>query len=305
VSAALSLRGVVKRYRRTVALDGLDLEVPAGSITGLIGPNGAGKTTTFGVVGGLVRPDAGAVDLLGQGPFDPAKHAGRVALLPQDCELNPYTPVEDLIAYFARLQGLGRAEAQGATAAVLEEVDLLERRRSRVGELSHGMRRRVAIAQALVGRPELVLLDEPQSGLDPDLVVRIRAVLRRRAGRVTLLVSSHQLAELEAVCDHVVFLERGRCVRAGPLAELTERQGLVRVEVTGAIDLSALRARLPGLQLELHGALLSAQGPGGLPPEEINRRLLPALIEAGVGVLGVQVGRGLEEAWMRDRQAAG
>jgi ABC-2 type transport system ATP-binding protein len=301
MTAALDLRGVVKQYGKVRALDGLDLSVPRGSITGLVGPNGAGKTTTFGVVGGLVRSDAGSVDILGQGSFDPRIHAGRVSLLPQDCELNPYTPVEDLVAYFACLQGLDRKDASASTLLVLDEVDLLDRRRSRVGELSHGMRRRVALAQALVGRPELVLLDEPQSGLDPHLVVRIRDVLRRRAGRLTLVVSSHQLAELEVVCDHMIFMEHGRCVRAGPLHELTDRVGLVRVEIVGSADLASLRDLLPTLELDLIPGQLTARAVDGQSAAAINALLLPVLLASGLGIVAVQAGRGLEETWMAGR----
>jgi len=168
---ALSLRGVDKAYGKTTALRGLDLDVPAGALVGLIGPNGAGKTTAFGIVGGTVRPDAGRIDVLGAGPFDPAQHAGRVGLLPQDSELNPHTPVRDLLRFFGRLQGLGRRQAEVEADRVPTLVELRERAGSKIRQLSHGMRRRVAVAQALLGSPELVLLDEPTSGLDPDLVV--------------------------------------------------------------------------------------------------------------------------------------
>ena len=163
MSAALVVDAVCKRYGARVALDRLSFEVPAGGITGLVGANGAGKTTCFGVVAGLLKPDAGHVDVLGRGAFQAQRHAGLLGLLPQDAELAPHARVVDLLVYFARLQGSSRGLAAREAARVLELLSLADRARSRVRELSHGMRRRVAVAQALLGKPQLVLLDEPTS----------------------------------------------------------------------------------------------------------------------------------------------
>ncbi|MCZ7680697.1 MAG: ATP-binding cassette domain-containing protein [Sandaracinaceae bacterium] len=135
---ALRLSRVHKRYGRTVALDGIDLDVPRGALLGLVGPNGAGKTTLFGVVGGMVRADAGAVDVLGEGPFDPERHAGRVTLVPQDCELNPHSSARQLLTFYARLQGAGKRQAERDADRVLELVRLSDRAGSRVRQLSHG-----------------------------------------------------------------------------------------------------------------------------------------------------------------------
>ncbi len=304
MTPALRLAAVTKAYGRVRALDGLDLEVPRGATMGLVGPNGAGKTTTFGVVGGLVRPDAGQIDILGQGAFDPAAHRGRVLLLPQDSELNPHTPVRTLLVNLARLQGLTRAGAGRAADRVLDEVELADRGGFRIGQLSHGMRRRVAVAQALLGEPELVLLDEPTSGLDPALVVRMRDVVRRRRGRVTLLISSHVLSELEAVCDHVAFLEAGRCVRQGPLDEVTGRTARIRVQLGAPADPAALAALLGDLPFEVDGAAVVVHVPGDADVAATNRRILPALIAAGHDVLEVTLGDRLEAAWMQGRALA-
>ncbi|HEY8430680.1 MAG TPA: ABC transporter ATP-binding protein, partial [Sandaracinaceae bacterium] len=214
---ALRLAGVRKRYGRTVALDGVDLDVPRGALVGLVGPNGAGKTTLFGIVSGAVRPDAGTVDVLGEGPFDPARHAGRVTVLPQDCELSPHSSARQLLVFYARLAGATKREAERDADRVLDLVRLSDRAGDRVRQLSHGMRRRLAVAQALLGAPELVLLDEPTGGLDPHLVVEMRELLRSQRGERTLVVSSHILADLEQTCDHVVFLERGRVLESGQL----------------------------------------------------------------------------------------
>jgi ABC-2 type transport system ATP-binding protein len=300
VKPALELIGVRKSYGERVALDGLAFTVPRGSITGLIGPNGAGKTTCFGVVGGLVLPDEGKIDVLGRGPFLARRDAGLLGLLPQDSELPGHTRVEHFLRYLARLQGCTRAEAAREVDRVLELVALRDRRGSRLRELSHGMRRRVAVAQALLGKPELVLLDEPVSGLDPSLVAQMRDVLRAQRDRhgTSLLVSSHQLAELEAVCDHVVFVEAGRTVQSGSLAEVTGRSRLLRYSLERAPELATLQARLPDLELRYDGAVLHATPPNGQAAGQVNARVLPVLLELDAGVLEVLRGGTLEAAYL-------
>ena len=301
MTPALVLQGVVKRYGRVTALDGLDVVVPRGVVCGMIGPNGAGKTTTFGIVGGYIEPDAGAVDLLGDGRFDPAKHRGRITLLPQDCELNPHTPVRDLLTFFARLQGMTAREAVHDADRVLDLVALTDRAQSRVRQLSHGMKRRVAVAQALLGDPQLVLLDEPTNGLDPELVVRMREVFVAQRGRRTLIVSSHVLAELEAACDHVIFLERGKCVRQGPIAEVTQRGARVRITLETRVD-ADLAAAVPGLVVRWEDAMLVLTAPGR-DAASVNAAVLPVLLAAGARILEVRLGETLEAAYMDARAA--
>ncbi len=305
---ALRLRGVTKRYGKNTALDALDLEVPAGALCGLIGPNGAGKTTTFGVTGGLVRADAGEVDLLNDGPFDAERHKGRLGLLPQDCELNPSTPVRQLLVFYARLQGMDRRRAEYQADKVLEAVDLSDRAGARIRQLSHGMRRRVAVAQALIGEPALVLLDEPTSGLDPHLVVRMRELFLAQKGRRTLLISSHQLAELEAVCDHVIFMEKGRVVRAGTLHEVTGRGTeirlvLARAEAAARAE-AVIRETLPDATTRLSGDSVLVEAPAGMDAPALNAALLPALVAAGAPILEVRSGRSLEDRYMEARAEA-
>lgn len=301
MTPALVLQGVVKRYGRVTALDGLDVAVPRGVVCGMIGPNGAGKTTTFGIVGGYIEPDAGAVDLLGEGRFDPAKHRGRITLLPQDCELNPHTPVRDLLTFFARLQGMTAREAVHDADRVLDLVALTDRAQSRVRQLSHGMKRRVAVAQALLGDPQLVLLDEPTNGLDPELVVRMREVFVAQRGRRTLIVSSHVLAELEAACDHVIFLERGKCVRQGPIAEVTQRGARVRITLEARVD-ADLAAAVPGLVVRWEDAMVVLTAPGR-DAASVNAAVLPVLLAAGARILEVRLGETLEAAYMDARAA--
>lgn len=304
VAPALRTVGLRRAYGRTVALDGLDLEIPRGVVCGLVGPNGAGKTTAMGIICGLVQPDDGQVDLLGEGPFDPARHAGRITLLPQDCELPADLPVGQVLRWYARLQGMTAAQAAHAADRVLDEVALADRAGQRVKQLSHGMRRRVAVAQALLGQPELVLLDEPTSGLDPHLVVRMRELFRARRQGATLVVSSHVLAELEATCDFVVFMEKGRTVAQGPLAEVTGRSRQVIVRLAPGSDTSALVPALvaAGLQATADGDQLVVSGDAGLGTADLNSRMLPVLLAAGARIEEVQAGRSLEATWMASRE---
>ncbi len=299
---ALRLRGVRKRYGRTVALDGLDLDVPRGCLLGLIGPNGAGKTTTFGVVSGAVRPDAGTIDVLGEGPFDPSRHVGRVTVLPQDCELSPHSSARQLLTFYARLAGMSGDRARRDADRVLELVRLEDRADARVRQLSHGMRRRLAVAQALLGEPELVLLDEPTGGLDPHLVVEMREVLRAQRGERTLVVSSHILADLEAVCDRVAFLESGRCVHGGAVDEVTRRGGVVRIRLAEALD-PAVAAEIAGERTHrIEGGELVVEPADEEDLAALNAALLPRLIERGARVLEVRSGESLEAAYMASRR---
>lgn len=305
MSAALTLRGVRKAYGRTVALDGLDMSVPRGAICGFIGPNGAGKTTTFGIVGGMIRPDAGEVDVLGRGPLRPLAHPGALTMLPQDCELSPHVTLRQLLTHYARLQGATAGEAARDVQARLEEVVLHDRADARIKTLSHGMRRRVSIAQALLGQPELVMLDEPTSGLDPELVVKMREVFASHRKKRTLIVSSHNLLELEALCDHVVFIERGRVTRSGSMAEVTEQGMVMRYAVENAVDLAPLAAVHPGLEMTWDGPNLVVRGSAGWTPADLNRAVVPFLFQMNAGLLEIRRGKSLEDAYLAGRNAAG
>ncbi len=304
MSDAIALRGVRKAYGRTVALDGLDMRVPRGAICGFIGPNGAGKTTTFGILGGMIRPDAGEVDVLGHGPLSPLEHPGSLTMLPQDCELSPHVTLRQLLTHYARLQGATAGEAARDVDGRLDEVALRDRAGARIKTLSHGMRRRVGIAQALLGSPALVLLDEPTSGLDPELVVRMRDVFASHREKRTLVVSSHNLLELEALCDHIVFIERGRCTRSGTMAEVTEQGLVMRYVMERVAPLEPLAAALPQLEMTWDATTLVVRGGAGWAPADVNRAILPHLLQADLGLLEIRRGKSLEDAYLAGKAEA-
>ena len=301
---ALTLRGLRKRYGRTIALDGLDASVPKGAISGFIGPNGAGKTTTFGIIGGMIRADGGEVDILGRGPLRPQQYPGSLTMLPQDCELSPHVTLKQLLLHYARLQGATKAEAEKDVDARLEDVVLTDRADARIKSLSHGMRRRVAIAQALLGKPNLVLLDEPTSGLDPELVVRMREVFASHRRKRTLVVSSHNLLELEALCDHVIFIDRGRCTRSGTMAEVTEQGLIMNYTVENAVDIEQLSAAHPELETSWEGKTLVVRGSGGWTPATLNATIAPYLFHTGAGLLEIRRGKSLEAAYLEGKAEA-
>jgi ABC-2 type transport system ATP-binding protein len=218
---AIEAEGLTKRYPggfgrpAQEALRGVDLAVPASAAFGLIGPNGAGKTTFVKALLGVVQPSAGRIRLLGGDPQDPAVRA-RVGYLPERLELaRAWTPVEILesVARFKRL-GLPRARL----LAQLEEVGIAEAATRRVGGFSKGMKQRVGLAVALLGEPDLLVLDEPTDGLDPMGRMEVRGLLQRAIARgATLFLNSHLLAETERVCGRIGVLVAGRIAREGPL----------------------------------------------------------------------------------------
>ena len=226
---ALETRNLVKRYGRRRVLDGFTLAVPRGAVLGLVGANGAGKTTWMMTVAGLLRPASGTIDILGGGPFNAAVHAGRLALLPQDSELPLEATPMGLFYRFGRLQGLSAEAARRSASEVLKAVNLADRAKSSIRSLSHGMRTRVRVAQCFLGNPELVLLDEPLNGLDPLEADRLRRFLRSRAGNQTIIISSHNLHDVEQLCTHVAFVENGRVTRMDTLSELTRGRSLESV----------------------------------------------------------------------------
>ena len=298
---AIVVRDLVKRRGKSRALDGFTLAVPRGSVLGLVGENGAGKTTFMMTVAGFLRPDSGEIDILGSGPFDAERHSGRVAILPQDSELPLETTPFDALYRFGRLQGLPSKAARDSARDALAAVNLSGRAHAQVRTLSHGMRKRAMVAQCFVGNPQIVLLDEPLNGLDPVEADRLRRFIIAQRARRTVVVSSHNLEDVERLCTHVAVVDKGRIARMDTLASIT--RGVDRVAYTLAskpADFEALSAALPGISMEWResGQVLVCSFdslPGGIA--EANRVLVPALL-AQTDVLAVVPGQSLEEAFL-------
>jgi ABC-2 type transport system ATP-binding protein len=231
----LEVLGLTKHYGPVTALDGAAFTARPGRLVGFLGPNGAGKTTTMRCVFGLATPDAGEVRWDGA-PIDAATRL-RFGYMPEQRGLYPRMRVGEQLAYFAQHHGMPGSEARVRTAAWLDRFGLADRERSKLEDLSHGNQQRVQLAAALVHDPELLVLDEPFSGLDPLGVATMSEVLRERAAAgVAVVFSSHQLDLVEEVCEDAVIISRGRVVADGQIDELKARSGRrhLEVEVAGS-----------------------------------------------------------------------
>ena len=232
MSGLLQLEGLRRAYGPVTALDGLSFEVPAGHVVGFLGPNGAGKTTTMRAIFGLTDLDAGSVRWEGS-PVGQAERR-RFGYMPEERGLYPGMLVGEQLEYLGRLHGLSAPQAAEATDTWLERLDIADRRGSKVEVLSHGNQQRVQLSGALVHNPELLVLDEPLSGLDPTGIDAIGQVLvdQARAG-CCVLFSSHQLDQVEDLCERVVIIDHGRLVTSGTVDDLATsgtRRLVVRVE---------------------------------------------------------------------------
>ena len=233
---AIRLRGVVKRYGPITAVDGLDLDVPAGTGVGLLGPNGAGKSTTKRLLTAQSIADEGELEVLGYRLPEESKQArAHLGVTPQLDNLDVTLTVEQNLLVFAHLYRIVRHERQAAVERALRVANLVDRRDTRVDKLSGGMRRRLLIARALVHQPQLVLLDEPTVGLDPQVRQELWALVDAlRAEGTTLLMSTHYIEEAQRLADSVLIMSHGKAVAAGaPAALVAEHAGREAVEVYG------------------------------------------------------------------------
>ena len=293
---AIVTRRLVKRYGRHHALDGFTLAVPAGSITGLVGRNGAGKTTWMMTVAGFVLPHAGEISILGSGPFDARRHSGRFSILPQDSDLPNEGRVRGLLVHYGRLQGLSARDAADSADRLIRTFNLVDKADAPIRSLSHGMRKRVMVAQAFLGSPEIVMLDEPLSGLDPIEADRMRNFLLSLKGRMTLVISSHQLDDVEKLCTHVAFVANGKVERMETMRALTSSSGRVVYSLEKPPAMTELENAFPGILLTAKDTTLTASFDQSTSVADVNARLLPLLLP--YGVVSVTTGRSLEEAYL-------
>jgi len=243
--APVRCAGLAKTYRdfwgraTTPALAGVDLAVARGESHALLGPNGSGKTTTLRILLGLMRPTAGTARLFGRDPTETAARA-RVGFLPEQSSLHGFLTARETLELFARFYGVGRADRAKRAGELLDRLQLADVAKKRVRELSHGMRRRLALGVALVGRPELLVLDEPTAGMDPLVREGVLAIFRAHLeGGGTLLVTSHLLGDISGIATQATLLSRGVVARRGDLAEMLRREGLRDYVVRGGPEMDA------------------------------------------------------------------
>jgi ABC-2 type transport system ATP-binding protein len=283
----LEVRGARKRFGSVVALDGIELRVGRGEWIGLLGPNGAGKTTLVRAIAGRVRLDAGAIAFAGS--HLPAAAGGRrLGVVPQDVAIYPFLTARENLEVFGALYGLGRGALRSRVAWALEWTGLAERGAERTAGFSGGMKRRLNIACAVLHAPDLVLLDEPTTGVDPQSRERIFGMLAElRVAGASLLHTTHQLGEAEGVCERIVIVDRGRVVAEGTPDALVARTLGHGREVVLTLDRPAAPGTLPaGIRVDGHTVRAGIDDlAAGLPA------LLERLRTAGYGVADLQVVR--------------
>jgi ABC-2 type transport system ATP-binding protein len=295
----IEVEKLTKDYGTTVAVRDLTFSVGKGEIVGFLGPNGAGKSTTLRVLAGFLGATSGVVRVAG---FDVAKEslAARRSLgyMPEAAPLYPELRVREYLEFRAALKRVHRRERKSAVARALELAAVRSVSETLVGHLSKGYRQRVALADALVSKPPLLILDEPTSGLDPNQILEVRRLIRELGKSHTLLLSTHILSEVEVVCDRAIVIARGRLVGQGSLAELKAQQKGrdIVLSVRGAEE-SARRALLavPGVQTIECAPTLATEDPKTLTlgvgkesdPDGVAERAVAALVAAGLGVRSV------------------
>lgn len=292
---AIDIEHLEKRYGRFSALGGVSLQVPRGMVFGLLGPNGAGKSTLVKSLLTIVRPSVCRGTMLGQ-RIGHRRTLGRVGYLPEHARFPDYLTGRQIVGYSAGLAKVAAGAARERTGKLLERVGMSEWADRRNGTYSKGMRQRVGLAQALVNEPEIVFLDEPTDGVDPEGRVEIRRLIEamRDEGR-TVFVNSHLLGEVEQVADRVAIMSKGAIVKEGSIAELTQVENRFEVRTLGPVP-PGVRERLTNEGMDVGGdviSLISADAHGVQP-------VIDLLRGEGVPVRGiVEVRSSLEDVFMQ------
>ena len=238
MAAAISVRNLTKRYDNVTALADISFEVKTGETVGFLGPNGAGKTTALRILTGMLSPTAGSVQIDG---LDVVAHSleirRRIGYLPEHIALYPELRVQEYLSYRAAIKGVAAKERRARINAAMERCVVTEVRRQLIGRLSKGYRQRVALADCLLGRPKILILDEPTVGLDPHQIRQTRELIRELGRTTTILLSTHILPEVEMICDRVTIIDKGRIVAVDTPDNLRKQMTgtqVVHVELRGA-----------------------------------------------------------------------
>ena len=298
---ALRLRGIRKNYGKKTALEDVDLETPADTICGLIGPNGAGKTTLLRIILDIIGPDNGTVEVLGTTDLQSTRR--RIGYLPEERGLYPKMRVVDHLAFLGVLKGLSRRDATTRARAGLEEVGLGERGQDKVETLSKGMQQKVQLLATILHEPDLLVLDEPFSGLDPiNVELFKRLVLERRRAGATVLLSTHLIEDAERLCDRVCMIAGANKVLDGKVSDLKSASG--RRDLAIAFEGSGEFLAAPGLveRAADQGGYVEVRLKEGADPQA----LLHRAVESGARISRFELTEpSLREIFMEKAEAAG
>ncbi|GAB3674924.1 ABC transporter ATP-binding protein [Salinisphaera aquimarina] len=239
----LSAQGLVRDYAGRRAVDNVNVTLAAGEVLGVLGPNGAGKSTTLRMLAGTLAPGAGHVVIAGQDMGrHPQQAKRRLGYLPERPPLYAELTVDEYLGFCARLHGIARRERRAAIAAAKQDCGLADTGRRLIGSLSKGYQQRVGIAQAIVHRPEVLILDEPTAGLDPNQLRGVRELITRLASAHSVIISSHILSEIQAVANRVMIIHQGRVVFDEPLGGTAAQADVLEIELASGPETAALAA---------------------------------------------------------------
>lgn len=254
MNTVIEAKGLTKQYGNFTAVDNISLALQKGEVYGLLGPNGSGKTTTILMLLGLTEPSAGEIRVLGLDPGRrPLSVKAQVGYLPDSVGFYDNMTARENLFYIARLNGLARAEAHGRITAAIDRMGLSESSSHKVGTFSRGMRQRLGVAELLLKQPQIIIMDEPTLGLDPDAARRfLQTIQTLKEEGITIMLSSHLLHQVQAVCDRVGLFRNGRIVLEGSVSELAQRvlggAYRIRLQADGSVPaLSQALRHLPGL----------------------------------------------------------
>ena len=271
------------------ALDDLNITIPARASVGLVGPNGAGKTTLFAMLCGFLHPSKGSITVLGHKP-DAARLKGRIGILPQDISLMRGISVHAQMILFARLQGYNKITARQEIDQIIQLVNIGSLVKQFPETLSHGQRKKITLAQALIGKPDLILLDEPTAGLDPVAANEVRNIIQKLRHDHSLIISSHNLDEIRNVCDEIIIIDKGKLVRHSRIDDLIERNNVLTIlldQAAGEPLLQSIKALPPVIRIDTdesnpHRMTVVFQAE---KPDQIQFKILEQLQKAGVGIV--------------------
>jgi ABC-2 type transport system ATP-binding protein len=293
----IQVEGLSKRYARTVAVNDISFSVDKGDIVGFLGPNGAGKTTTMRILTCFMPPTAGKATVAGFDVFEqPFEVKKRIGYLPEAPPLYPEMSVIDYLSFVARLKNLPKSDVKRRTEEVMEKCAVADVKPKLISKLSRGYRQRVGLAQAIIHNPDVLILDEPTSGLDPKQINETRELIKSLSGEHTIILSTHILPEVEAVCQKVIIINKGKLVATDSVENLKHRAGLsnavqVQIDTAGDGDATAVHQRLeqvPGVSKVLDKAVSGDRfvfEVESLPDRNARADLARAVVHAGWNLL--------------------
>lgn len=295
----IQCQSLTKRFQGIKALDGLDLELDITQPTGIVGPNGAGKSTLFAILCGFISPTSGKVRVLDHAP-DSSYIKGKLSLLPQDTSMFKGVDVITQLKHYARLQNFNRHEAKKEVDHVLSLVQATGFAKQFPETLSFGQRKRIMLAQSLIGKPELILMDEPTSGLDPIAATEVRKLLRDLGNEYSVIISSHNLSEIEDICSDIAILNKGKLVIHTSLSKL-KRSGQcfsLMLEAPSNVHLSELLKEISGISKiendnkDMKSWIIHYETGSA---EQLQIKILSKLGETGIAISELKKGKALAD----------